>query len=184
MSRLTLFAVVLMACTTARADSWAPPQVKVQASESGGYLVRVEPGRHVRKPARVVIYRHDAGDERYTQSTAYPLSHAVAPVDIVLANDGTLVTLDEWAAMGRGIVLIVHAADGTPLHRYTLPKLLGEKAALAAPSTVSSTWWRCGEPGLIAGGYVLRVTTYDEGELRVDLRDGAVDYTPGHGRCR
>lgn len=180
----TLFALLLTACATAQADSWGPPQVQVTASESGGYLARVEPARRGKVPARVVIYRHDAGAERYAQSAAYALSHAIAPVDIVLADNGTLVTLDEWAQVGRGEVLTVHAADGTRTHRYTLSRLLGEKAAAAALSTVSSTWWRCGEPALIAGGQVLRVVTYDEGELRVDLRNGSVDYRPGKGRCQ
>ncbi|MFC6186006.1 hypothetical protein [Pseudoxanthomonas japonensis] len=182
--RLSLSFAMLLACFPAHADSWAPPGVQVKASASGAYLVRMEPGRRGLKPAGTTICRYDAKAERYTRSTAYVPPHAISPVDPVLAGNGTVVALDEWAQVGRGVVLTVHAADGTPTHRYTLSSLLGEKAAVAAPATVSSTWWRCGEPALIAGGHVVRVVTYDEGELRVDLRDGTVDYTPGDGRCQ
>lgn len=175
----------LLACTTARADSWAPPSVQVVASESGEHLVRVEPGRRGQDPPRAVLYRHDAGSESYLRRVAYALPQRVAPVDVLLADDGTLVALDEWAQVGRGIVVVtVHDAAGRMKRSYTLQALLGKAAAAAAPSSVSSTWWRCGKPSLIAGGRVLRVVTYDEGELRIDLRDGKVEHERGSGRCR
>ncbi|WP_156383498.1 hypothetical protein [Pseudoxanthomonas sp. Root65] len=178
--------VVALTCASGivRADSWVPPSVRVEASESGEYLVRMEPGRRGQQGSRAVIYRHDTAADSYQKRLVYALPHPVSPVDILLTDDGMLVTLDEWAQMGRGTVITVHGADGKTTHRYTLPKLLGDKAAAAAPSTVSSTWWRCGKPSLIGGGHVLRVITYDEGELRVDLRDGTVDHEPGNGRCQ
>lgn len=175
---------LLLACAVARADSWAPPRVQVVASESGEQLVRVEPARGGKGTARAVRYVHDARGQDYVQAAAYALPHGIAPLDVLLADDGTLVALDEWARVGRGIALTVHDARGKPLHRYTLVELLGEKAAAAAPGSVSSTWWRCGQPMLMSGGQSVRMTTYDEGELRVDLRDGSVDYRPGQGRCQ
>lgn len=178
----TLF--LLLASATVHADSWAPSSVQVVASESGEQLVRVEPARGGNGTARAVRYVHDARGEAYAQAAVYALPQRIAPLDVLVTGDGTLAALDEWARVGRGIALTVHDADGRLLHRYTLAELLGEKAAAAAPASVSSTWWRCGEPSLISGAQVLRVTTYDEGELRVDLRDGSVDYRPGKGRCR
>lgn len=180
-SSLSLF---LLVCAGASADSWAPPRVQVVASGSGEQLVRVEPARRGADAPRAVRYRHDAAGERYVKDATFALPHRTAPVFVLLTDDGTLVTLDEWAQVGRGPVLLVHDAAGKQRHRYTLAGLLGETAAAAAPASVSSTWWRCGEPLLISGGHVLRVTIYDEGELRVDLRDGSVDYRPGKGRCR
>ena len=82
----------------------------------------------------------------------------------------------------RGVV-VVHDRTGKVLRRYTLRDLLGAKPTAAAPSTVSSIWWRCGTSSLVAGGQVLRVTTHDEDELRIGLRDGCVAYAPGKGRC-
>lgn len=174
----------LLACTTAHADSWAPPGVQVKASGSGERLVRVEPGRRAQDPPRAVLYRHDAGSESYLRRIACALPQRAAPVDVLLADDGTLVALDAWAQVGRGIVVTVHDATGKTKRSYTLQALLGKAAAAAAPSSVSSTRWRCGKPALIAGGRALRVVTYDEGELRIGLRDGKVEYERGSGRCR
>lgn len=181
--RVTSFVAIVCASGIVHADSWVPPSVQVVASESGERLVRVEPGRRGQEGARALVYRYDADAERYAQSMAFTLLHTVAPVDLLLADDGTLVTLDEWAQVGKGEVLVVHDVDGKVAHRYTLEQLLGAKA-VAAPSTVSSTWWRCGKPALIAGGHVLHVITYDNGELRLDLKTGQVRHEPGTGQCQ
>lgn len=181
--RAALVLAVSMTSGVARADSWAPPGVQVEASASGGYLVRVEPGRREPGLARAMLYRHDAVLESYVRQVAYPLPYRLAPVDILLTDDGALVIMDEWGEVGRGVVLYVHDAAGKLIHNFTLQELLGD-AAVAAPSTIGSTWWRCGKPSLIAGGRVVHVTTYDNGELRLDLETGQVRHEPSQGRCQ
>ena len=172
----------LLALGVADADSWVRPELRVVASEHGEYLARIVPGdRNIH--ARALLYRYDASQDGYRKLADYALQDTWAPVDVLLAGDGGLVTLDAWASMGKGTVLRVYNPDGGLRFGHALADLGGERASLA-PASVSSLWWRCGKPMLIEGGAALRVVTWDEGELRVNLDDGTVQHHPGQGRCR
>ncbi len=172
----------LLVLGVAHADSWVRPELKVVASESGEYLARIVPGDR-KVHARALLYRYDAEQDGYRKLSDYELRDPWAPVDVLLAGDGGLVTLDAWAAMGKGAVVRVYNVDGELRFGHSLPDLVGEDSS-SAPASVSSVWWRCGKPILIEGDAALRVVTWDEGELRVSLVDGAAQYQPGQGRCR
>lgn len=183
--RPLLAAALLAVAGLALADSWAPPAFQLVASEDGRALARVTPGDPGgRARPEVALYAYAADSGQYTRTARYTLRNRVAPVDALLTGRGELVTLDEWAGVGRGTVLRVYAADGTPRLEYSLEDLLGEKAAAAAPQTVSSTWWRCRTPKLGRNDAMLLVDTYDDGKLRVELATGKVEFEPGKGRCR
>lgn len=173
---------VLLACGAAMADSWAPPAVRAVASEEGGYIARIVPARKG-QPARASLYRHDAGTDDYRKVAAYLLEDRIAPAGALVRRDGTLITLDSWGALGEGIVLRVYDPGGKLRFARDLPDLLGKDAA-RVPRTVSSRWWRCGEPLLYDGGDTLRIGTWDQGEVRIDLRSGKSEYAPGDGKCR
>lgn len=172
---------LLLACGVAFADSWIPPPIRAVTSDGAEYMVRVTPSSQG-KPARASVYRHDPETGSYPRLADYALQDRITPVDLLLGDDGTLTTLDGWAAMGQGMVLRVYDPQGNLRFERSLKALLGERAA-SVPASVSSLWWRCGKPKLIDGGATLWVTTWDEGELRVDLRSGEAHYAPGTGSC-
>lgn len=177
-----LLVLTLLFPWVARADSWVPPSPKVVASPDTRVLARLTPGRGDHS-ASVALYRLDATHERYVSHAGWNLPQRRAPVDVLVNDASQLVVLDDWGQMGKGQVLTIYSADGGQRFAFTLKQLLGEAAA-SAPASVSSLWWRCGEPLLVADGKELRVTTYDEGVLTVSLTDGRVKHEPGQGRCR
>lgn len=177
-----LLLTALLSPAAVFADSWVRPEPRVVASPDTRVLARVTPGRDG-KPSRAALYRLDAAQQRYELLAGWDLPQRRAPVDALVTDAGQLVVLDEWGEMGKGQVLTLFAADGSQRFAFTLRQLLGERASDAL-TTVSSVWWRCGEPMLVNGGTGLRVVTYDEGQLVVGLDDGRVDYQPGKGRCR
>lgn len=178
----TLLVFTLLWPLAAFADSWVPPSPKVVASPDTRVLARITPGRQDQS-ASVALYRIDAANERYVSHARWNLPQRRAPVDVLVNDAAQLVVLDDWGQMGKGQVLTIYSAEGELRFAFTLKQLLGEAAA-SVPASVSSLWWRCGEPMLVADGTELRVTTYDEGVLTVSLTDGRVKHEPGQGRCR
>ena len=179
-----LLSLGLSVAGAAQADSWRPPRLKVVASNDGEALARINPGGfNEGKRPDVTLYAYDDGEGQYSLTQRFKLDNPLAPVDVLLTGQGELVTLDEWAQVGRGIVLAVYSADGKRRYTRTLAQLLGEEPAGKAPQSVSSTWWRCRKPELSWGDRLLLLTTYDNGRLEVELSSGEVKYQPGTGKC-
>ncbi|HET6395852.1 MAG TPA: hypothetical protein VFF91_03315 [Pseudoxanthomonas sp.] len=166
----------------AAADSWGPPQARTVESGQGARVARILPGEDGAS-AQATLLRRDPGNGRLRPLASYRLHHEPAPVDALLADDGTLVALDTWGRLGWGGVVHVYDARGRLRFIRDLPALLGP-AVQTVPRSESSRWWRCGEPVLADGGATLRVATWDGGELRLDLHGGRARYRPGSGRCR
>ena len=181
---LPLLALLLALPGLSHADSWAPPKLQVVSSTNGRALARVTPGGFSEgKRPEVALYAFDTNAGQYTRTAQFKLRNRLAPVVVLLTGHGELVTLDEWAGVGRGTVLAVYTADGQPRLQFTLDQLLGEQATGKATQSISSTWWRCRKPQLSLDDNLLRVDTYDNGSLRVELATGKVEYEPGNGRC-
>ncbi|SBV37329.1 exported hypothetical protein [uncultured Stenotrophomonas sp.] len=184
LSRWLLAGLLLALPGMGHADSWVPPSLKVVSSTNGQALVRMTPGGFQGdKRPDVELYAYDVQAKQYNLKTRFQLRNRLAPVEMLLTEQGELVTLDEWTQVGHGTVLVVYAADGAPRLQLDLEQLLGEQAAAKAPASVSSIWWRCRKPWLGRDDGELVTSTYDNGELRVELATGKVQYTPGNGRC-
>ncbi|WP_296251230.1 hypothetical protein [uncultured Stenotrophomonas sp.] len=182
--RYLLPCLLLSIIGTAQADSWAPPSLKVVASSDGQALARVTPGSlRGGKESDVELYSYDAKNAQYALKTRFQLRNRIAPVEILLTGQGQLVALDDWAQMGHGTVLAVYASDGKLRLQFTLEELLGAEAAAKAPTSTSSTWWRCRKPRLNHDDSQLLIDTYDNGKLRVGLFTGNVEYEAGNGSC-
>lgn len=181
--RWWMAALLLAASGRAQADSWVRPELRAVVSGNGQYIARIVPGDRKAVHARALLYRFDAERDGYDKLVDHELEDRWAPVDVLLGNDGSLVTLDGWANMGKGAVLRVYDASGGLRFAHTLRDLVGARAS-SAPESVSSVWWRCGQPTLVEGDVTLRVVTWDEGEVRVRLADGSVQHRPGKGNCR
>jgi tetratricopeptide (TPR) repeat protein len=93
------------------------------------------------------------------------------PMDIVLLDDGTLVTFDQWSSYGNGEVCIAYNPSGEVRWSRTIEDLIGLERIFFA---LSPAEWRS-QPliwSLEPGNKVLLIRLYDENQLRIRLADG------------
>jgi hypothetical protein len=98
-----------------RADSWARPTVKTNASASGVFEFVVQPeaslnSRNDRLPARGIFRQITEGG--VTKIWERPLVNRIAPVRVLIPDSGRyVVTMDEWHAVGTK-PLVIYDAEG------------------------------------------------------------------------
>lgn len=195
-----LWSVVNMIATPAVADSWALPTETTYASPNGNFRVTVTP----RDLESQLAYFEDAvasraqpgqgdgveeasaklerrnGDGGWDLVWQRPLANNVAPVDVVVSDDGAfVVTFDDWHGMGHGPnVVAIYGSDGTLQHNYGLNDIVPGWWVDAMPHSVSSINWRRGV-GVIETGR-LRIMVREPGDgdatitIEIALADGAV----------
>jgi hypothetical protein len=159
----------------ARADSWAPPEVRNYLSANQSWRLTVHPRSFTnaldfftdkvcgREPAgapprsgdrtaRAVMEKSD-GKGGWTRIWAAPLVNEVAPVEAIVSDDGLYsVTFDNWHSMGRGDnVVAIYDSRGQIVRSLTLTDFLPENYVTALPRSVSSTDWR-GNPRFSKSG--------------------------------
>jgi hypothetical protein len=186
----TWCAVLLVAAAApALADSWAGARISEVFSESREYLVRVRPGASVGdtvgfagakkgKYATAEFYRR-AEDRSYRLVAEASLLNPVAPVEILVADSGHLVTLDNWHNMGYGKVVAIYDARGALVRAYELVDLFPAQEVKAFPHSVSSIWWRKGPTYIRPDQRTALITVKEGADFLFDLRSGAFTYHPG-----
>ena len=166
--------------STARADTWMPPERSTVESPKKTARVTVTP-RGIAGPLAYFSDKVDgkdkAGQARDAPRQAIaqvevraadgtwrtlwqgPLVNDVAPVDFLVSDDGSrLVTFDNWHSMGHGDdVLVVYDATGKVLRQWSLADLLTPAYVPHVMRSVSSIWWRQGDPALVDDGATLRI---------------------------
>ena len=189
-----LAAAMCLAAIEAAADSWPNATTMAAVSENGGIVVRVLPGESIGDTygfagatkgryarAQWLRFRRD-GYERYQSAE---LVNPVAPIQLAVADDGTLVTLDNWHNVGYGYALVIYAPDGSVRKRYRLADLYAAPVLDKLERSVSSIWWRCvGDAIRIERSDVLRVDDTLGGRFTFRLANGEFRYEPGAGTCR
>ncbi|MBB1060585.1 hypothetical protein [Marilutibacter spongiae] len=158
----------------ARADSWAPPRPSAVASEDGNLVARILPGERHGQAAQAQVFRYSAADDGYVRIRNIALRNPVLPLEILLDDDGTLVAIDNYGAMGSGEVLVVYPPDGEPRVHLDLATIVGEEALAETPHSVSSILWRCRPSRLSYDGQAVMLYAQPGLQIRVDLRDGSV----------
>lgn len=201
---LVFLAVGLVAATTpAHADSWAIPTTTSVESPDGIFRLTIEPapigsqleyfseeveaeqsGKPVERPAPIAMLERRGPSGRYEPLWAKPLVNQIAPVEVLLAHDGTrVVTFDNWHSVGHGEhVIAIYDGAGELIRSMPLSALLPEDYIEALPHSVSSLQWRRGERISADGGLLLLdvVVPSPDGsdretvERAINLRDGAV----------
>jgi hypothetical protein len=120
-----------------------------------------------------VIEDSETGD-----SWTVSLVNGSAPVDVLLLDDGSLLTLDEWHRMGYENTAVYYATGGTLQWQHDLEHLLSEKMIDRVPTSVSSRWWRASPLETLFSvdeqdRTLVSVTLYNEHRLTLRLIDGA-----------
>lgn len=206
--RMPIAALLLAAANPSHADSWMPPQPQTYLSPNGQVRLRVIPRsitspldyfkdktknrepagqKHDRKQktARGVLERV-AADGKWQRIWDHPLVNDVSPVGAVVANDGRIVTFDNWHSMGYGPdAVVVYDGGGQKIRALSLADILPHDYVTALPHTISSIWWH-GRPRVSEDGQNLIlpvVIPEDEpdlsrdgnhAEIAIRLTDGAV----------
>lgn len=154
----------VLSTVPATADTWAPPETTAYVSTDGTWRLVVEP-RSVVNP---LVYFEDkvagkanagaAAGETRTHATGRmqqqrngqwhvswekPLVNEVAPVEVVVSNQGATATFDNWHSMGHGSSAIaIYGSDGHLIRSMALSDFLPETYVAALPRSVSSISWR------------------------------------------
>lgn len=210
-----LVVLLLPFSAAAQADTWAPPTPKSYMSADQRSRLQVFPRRldgslayfedkiagktpagqakgETRRTAEAVLERRDPAG-KWEIVWHKPLVNEVAPVNALIANDGShVVTFDNWHSNGFGTdVVVVYGADGSLIRSLALPDLLPSSYIRTLHRSVSSIWWG-GEHRLSEDGRKLilqiAVPSTDElpianahVELTVDLATGRSESPTGEG---
>jgi hypothetical protein len=183
-----------MLTPSAHADSSLPARIQARASENGQFVVRVVPGKSMGdvygyggRPtgpfATAEWHRFDGMSYRKVHTSF--LLNSIAPIDMELTNQGVLVTLDNWHNRGIGNILVIYAANGEVIRKYTLTDLYSPEDAKRFETSVSSTHWRCqGVSTALESDKELVIDDSIRGRFVVQLDTGAFKYLRQGGSCR
>lgn len=191
---IVAFLLLCVASAGTHADSWPGATVKAVASDNGEIVVRIIPGNSIGDTygfagapkgrfASAQWFRYR--DNRYELYQSIDLLNPVAPIQAAVANDGTLITLDNWHNVGFGAVVAIYAPDGKLRRSYRLADLYPPATIEKIDRSVSSIWWRCGkgEPS-ISPANVLRIDDALGGRFAFRLQNGEYTYEAGAGECK
>jgi len=178
MNYLLVFFIIIFS-NHSFADKWGSPEVTSALNQDSSIVVRVIPGKsylnhdltNSKKAFAKAQYFKWNGSNAYDIYQNITLKNPAAPIHILLANDGTLVTIDNWYSTGSGKVIVIYAPNGELIKEYELTELFPDKEDFdKLGRSVSSIQWRCLElqPNLRYG--YLYVPHILGGSLRFDLK--------------
>jgi hypothetical protein len=154
MGKLTI-ALLLVLASNVIADSWPAAKANGAISDNAEWLVRVEPGESMGdvfgfagsptgRYAEATLYRFDDDLETFAKVREYQTKNPVAPVDILVTNEGWLIALDNWHNFGIGTVVAAYDSDGGLVRELNLADIFSPDELKLLDQSVSSIWWRCG----------------------------------------
>ena len=191
---LVVLVILFAGFSAALADSWSSATVKAVVSENGETLVRVIPGASIGdtygfagapkgKFSTAQWFRFR--ENRYELYQSVQLANPVAPIHVAVANDGTVVTLDNWHNVGFGDVVVIYAPDGKLRKKYRLENLYPVAAIDKIKRSVSSIWWRCvGLAPHIERNGTVQVDDTLGGRFTFHLGNATHTYEAGIGECK
>jgi hypothetical protein len=180
----TLLAGVAVIASAAYADTWAAPSEKDVFSPSGQFRVHMTPGKGkvgstgsepAPKPewATATLYsERGAGNSK--KLSAFSLMNPVAPLSMLLTNEGRLLTVDNHAEVGYGKVVVLYDPNGSILKAYSLDDLFTVRERQRFVHSVSSIWWHHALPSLdkAAQRSLLVATAIQDVTLEINLETG------------
>ncbi|OQW44881.1 MAG: hypothetical protein A4C66_01790 [Nitrospira sp. HN-bin3] len=188
---ILLIVVLLLQPFTGLADQWPAPKPQHVVSTNGTYLVRIVPGESWGDTfgftgskkgayARGEFYKKQA-DRSFTLMADAPLQNPVAPVHLLLSDQGYLVTFDNWHNAGYGKAVAIYKPNGALLRSYEVEELYPAKRVEEVPQSVSSRHWLSNNHGFYPGSDERMVYAYDfrGGLFLFALPTGNFEYLEG-----
>ncbi len=193
----------------ARGDSWAMPEVETTLSANGQFRFTVTPapitnqleyfreeiaaektGVAAQRPAPLGLLERRGTKGAWEPVWAGPLANPVAPVMVLVADDGRhVVTFDNWHSVGHGKhVIVIYGPDGALVRSLALTDLVPQDYMDALPHSVSSIHWSKDEGFSVDGASVVIPVIVPHGgglgdnvetvPFTIALADGAVTLPP------
>lgn len=176
------------------ADSWLPAKVIAKISESGNYVVKVIPGESLGevsgyagektgKHAKTEYYRYR--NDAYEKYSEFNLLNPISPVVVDVANNGNLITLDNWHNIGIGYVITIYSAKGKIIKKYKLNDLYEKTKLNTIKMSTSSIWWRCERfpPHMNPNNRSYIIYDFTGNMIEVDIKSGDIKTIIGAVRC-
>ena len=137
---MAMLAVLLVACA-AHADTITVAKRRAVVSANGAWRVVITPPGQLNDRSRASLYRKNwLGSWR--QVAHWPFINRWSPGEVLLANDGTVVTFDDWGQMGVGDhVVVIYRPDGTVVRKLGLADLMDQYDISQLPHSTSSIRW-------------------------------------------
>lgn len=155
---------LLLIAGSAAADSWMPAQTEAYRSANGVWRLTVHPrdlsgnldyfeDRVAQRPqpgglpgdaqTSAIGHMERQINGRWRTVWKAPLKNDVAPVSVVVADEGHAVTFDNWHAMGYGPhAVVIYGPGGELVRAMALPDFLPQPYFRALPRSISSIDWR------------------------------------------
>jgi hypothetical protein len=173
-----------------RADDWPAARPITIFTDKADRFIRIIPGRSIgdlvgfsgapKGPYAAAELYARGSDRSYVLTHEVPLVNPVAPVNVLLAPDGSFITFDNWHNLGYGSVVAIYGRDGSLVRQYELEDLYPPQKIKALPTSVSSRSWRCAPNHFVAtDGAEAYVREHSGGYFVFRLKDGTFRYTPG-----
>jgi tetratricopeptide (TPR) repeat protein len=163
---VVLLVALGLAAAPARGDQWVSPLEAKVKSPHGRWEATVTPAKDGKSGATATV-RPARG-----RPVTFTLRSPWMPVDVVLLDDGTLVTFDQWHNLGLGQVVACYTSRGKVRWSRTLEELVGKERMGNFTRSVSSLWWRPTPLAVTHERGALLVRMRDEHQLRIRLADG------------
>ncbi len=171
------------------ADSWRPPEPMATLSDDASILVRVEPGLLPNRDASNKPHFATASFFRWDHQGNYKpyqhisLQNKVSPLQILVSNQGELITLDNWYNSGHGDVVVLYKADGSVLKRFNLSAFFGKQQLETLPHSAGSIEWRCYQKPAYIQQRDLYLPIHPAGVVNINLDDASLSLIDGDQSC-
>lgn len=192
LSHVTAMSLIIVGLTLhaspSLADQWLAPKPQHVVSANGKYLVWIVPGESLGDTlgfegskkgayARAEFYEKQT-DRSFKLIADVFLQNPIAPVNILLNDQGYLITFDNWHNAGYGKVVAIYTPGGVPLRSHELEALYSAKRVEEIPRTVSSRHWLSNNFGFFTATNDPKVYAYDfrGGLFLFDLPSGTFEY--------
>ena len=192
--RIVVAVLFLAATSAAIADSWPSAQPIAAVSDNAKWLVRVVPGESIGDVygfagsptgpyAEAILFQYDEDLGTYEEVTRYRTQNPVAPVDILVTNNGSLIALDNWHNFGIGVVVAAYDTNGELIRTLALSDIFSSEQLPTLDRSVSSIWWRCGPAILDPVDSYFGVWDSLGRTLTINYVSGAVKVVDESGYC-
>jgi hypothetical protein len=201
MFQRAILSVFLLSSSAAFADTWGPPSKVTYVALDQSARITIIPrdlesayayfddkvknrapagapaNAEETSPSAILELRGASG--RWKTAWKKPLINEIAPVDVVVANNGQgFATFDNWHSRGHGPkAIVIYDRDGTPIRKFGLEDLFPPWFVAALPHSVSSIHWR-GDPRISNSGTELIVPVVQPENDKFSIRkERTVDLT-------